>query len=359
MKNLRYTNDIRSLIGIFLNTFPFDIYKYIATSNWRGLGEITLNFVLLILGLVILQVALSNHYWPLLILIIPLALLFTRLFVLQHDLGHGNLFKKRKYNDWVGVFTGIILFTPYFYWRKAHAIHHANGGNADTRPWVGDIKLLTVREYEAKSRWGKLVYQLYRNSFVMFFLGWIYVFGIDQRFFRKRKGFGKKEHRSVIITNLGILLLYGPIIAIAGLKFFLIAILLPQWLAGALGIYLFYVQHNFKHRYFVSSREWNLLDSALKGSTFYDLPQPFKWLTANIGYHHIHTLAPRIPFYRLAKCHKENDCFSAVPKFGLKNTKELISLKLYDEEMKQMITWKEYKAHLANLTSNIEMPRSR
>jgi omega-6 fatty acid desaturase (delta-12 desaturase) len=328
-----------------LKYLSFDIYKYISTNNWRGFAEISLNVLLLIIGIVILYGAINTNYWPLFVLVVPLSFLFVRLFILQHDLGHGNLFKNRKYNDWAGILTGIVLFTPYYYWQRAHIIHHVSGGNADRRPWAGDIELLSVREYREKSRWDKLLYKLYRNSLVMFFLGSVYVFMIDQRFFRKRKGFGKKERRSVIVTNIGIFILYGPIIALGGIKFFLIAILLPQWIGGAIGIYLFYVQHNFKNRYFVSSKEWNLYDSAMQGSTFYDLPQPLKWLTANIGYHHIHTLVPRIPFYKLPKCHQENNCFHTAPRLGLKHMRELISLKLYDEERGYMITWKEYKAN--------------
>ena len=328
-----------------LKELPFDIYHYTPINNWLGFVEIAVNAVLVIFGVFILYWAKSNNYWFLFILIVPLSFLFVRLFVLQHDLSHGNLFTKKKYNDWVGIFIGIVLLTPYYYWRKAHIIHHVSGGNLDRRPWVGDIEVLSVREYKAHSKWKKLLYRLYRNSLVMFFLGSLYVFLIDQRFFHPRKGLGKKERRSVIVTNIGIVILYGSLIALAGIKFFLIAILLPQWLSGAFGIYLFYVQHNFKNRYFVSSKEWNLPDSALKGSTFYDLPQPLKWLTANIGYHHVHTLVPRIPFYRLPKCHEENEYFHSAPRFGLKNMLELTSLKLYDEERGEMITWKEYKAN--------------
>ncbi|KTC89254.1 fatty acid desaturase [Legionella drozanskii LLAP-1] len=328
-----------------LKQLPFDIYNYTSINNWRGVAEITVNALLLIFGLFTLYWAISNNYWLLFILIVPLSFLFVRLFILQHELGHGNLFKKKRHNDWVGIFTGIVLFTPYYYWQKAHLIHHVSGGNLDRRPWAGDIEVLSVREYKTQTKWNQLLYRLYRNSLVMFFLGSIYVFMIDQRFFRQRKGLGKKERRSVIVTNIGIVILYGSLIALGGIKFFLIAILLPQWLSGALGIYLFYVQHNFKNRYFVSSKEWNLQDSALKGSTFYDLPQPLKWLTANIGYHHIHTLVPRIPFYRLPKCHEENNCFHSAPRFGLKHMSELISLKLYDEERGEMVTWKEYKAN--------------
>ncbi|RAP37566.1 hypothetical protein B1207_05180 [Legionella quinlivanii] len=323
-----------------------DVHKYIQIKCLRGAFEIILTLGLLILGIVILYEVILRNWWPLFILVIPLSFIFTRLFIIQHDLSHGNLFKRRKYNDWVGVFTGVILFTPYYYWQKAHIIHHGSGGNIDRRPWPGDIEVLSVSEYSAKSRWGKFVYYFYRNSFVMFLIGSLYIFIIDHRFFHKRKGFGRKERLSVIVTNIGIVLLYAPLIILGGTKFFLLAILIPQWLAGIMGIYLFYVQHNFKNRYFVSQKEWNLQDSALKGSSFYELPQPLLWLTANIGYHHIHTLIPRIPFYNLSQCHRDNHCFHHVTRLSLKDTKQLIALKLFDESQEQMLTWHEYKTKL-------------
>lgn len=325
------------------NDFQVQLYKNIVPNHWRSVAEILLTIILLLLGVSTLYVAIQNSIWILFLLILPLGLLYSRLFILLHDLGHGNLFKKKKHNDTVGVILGVILLTPYYFWKKAHSIHHASGGNIDRRPWVGDIKLLSVQEYKEKSRRAKLLYRLYRNPFVMFFLGSIYVFMIDHRFCSKRKGFGRKEAWSVKVTNIASILLYGSIILLMGIKFFLLAILLPQWLGGAFGILLFYIQHNFKNRYFTSTKNWNLRDSALKGSTFYDFPQPLSWLTANIGYHHIHTLLPRIPFYRLPQCHKEYAFFHIAPKFGLKDLSTMVSLKLYDEKNEQMITWKEYK----------------
>ncbi|HAT1978678.1 TPA: fatty acid desaturase [Legionella pneumophila] len=324
--------------------FQRHVYEYITPNSWRSIAEILATILLLLLGLTTLNFAMKNSIWLLfMIIVISLSLLYSRLFILQHDLGHGNLFKNRKYNNAVGVIIGIILLTPYYFWRKAHAIHHVSGGNADRRPWIGDIDLLSVKEYRKKNWWEKLLYRLYRNPFIMFCFGSIYVFMIEHRFCRKRKGFGRKEAQSVLTTNIAIIILYGSIISLLGIKFYLLAILLPQWLGGVFGIYLFYIQHNFKNRYFVSAKYWNLQDSALLGSTFYDFPQPIRWLTANIGYHHIHTLMPRIPFYRLPQCHKENVFFHIAPTFRLKDMPKMISLKLYDEKNKKMITWKEYR----------------
>lgn len=323
--------------------YKFDIKKYVAPNSWRSLLEIFLTFTLILGTLATLYFVKNNHILPFIISLL-LPFLYVRLFVLQHDLGHGNLFKKKKHNDFIGVFIGIILLTPYYFWRQAHAIHHARGGNADKRPWMGDINLLTVEEYRIKPWKAKLAYRLYRNPFVMFVLGSIYIFIIDQRYCGKSRGFGKKEWWSVMITNVAGLVLYGSIIAFLGIKFCLLGIFLPQWLAGIFGIYLFYVQHNFPNRYFVSNKEWNLEDSALKGASFYNLHPLLQWLTANIGYHHVHTFLPRIPFYKLKKSHDENAFFHTAPEYGLKDIFKLISLKLYDEKNTKMITWKEYRS---------------
>lgn len=321
--------------------FNFDIKHYVVPNNWRSLFEIILTFALISGMLTILYFI--KEILLISLISFSLSFLYVRLFILQHDLGHGNLFTKKKYNDFFGVFIGIILLTPYYFWRRAHAIHHVRGGNADKRPWMGDINLLTVEEYRAKNWKAKLAYRLYRNPFVMFVLGSIYIFIIDQRYCSKSRGFGKKEWWSVMVTNVAGLILYGSIIAFFGIKFSILGFFLPQWLSGIFGIYLFYSQHNFPNRYFAPAKEWNLEDSALKGSSFYKLPPLLRWLTANIGYHHVHTFVPRIPFYKLKKSHDANEFFHSAPQYGLKDVFKLISLKLYDEENQRMISWKEYK----------------
>lgn len=322
------------------------VTRYVQVNNLRSAVEIILTISLLIINIAVLYVAIKFNIWLLIPLVFTCALLFTRVFILQHDLGHRTLFKSKKCNDILGSILGVFVLTPYFLWRRAHVIHHANGGNASRRPWFGDIDMQTVEEYKAQSPRQQFWYRLYRNPLIMFFLGGFYLFVVEHRFFkhtyRKHAAFGKIEARSIVWTNVAIIVLYGALIVLFGFKFYFLGILLPQWLGGAAGIYLFYVQHNFKGKYYAADHEWNLYDSALKGSSFYELPQPLRWFTANIGYHHVHTLIPSIPFYKLRQCHEENAIFHQAPRFGLKHMRQLVSLKLYDEKNSQMITWQEY-----------------
>lgn len=331
-------------------TLPTNVFSHfsneIQPKPWRSLFEITLTLALLLTCLISFYI--TSHYSTLLpiLLIIPTSLLFTRLFILQHDLGHGSLFKSKKANDFWGNILGALVITPYYYWRKSHMIHHASGGNLDKRPWIGDINVMTVNEYEQLSPSKKFLYRVSRNPLVMFFLGSIFIFMIDQRFYfnakKSKTQFKKKEFYSVLMTNLVIILLSTIAIKFLGLRFFLEGILIPLWLGGVVGIYLFYVQHNFRDKYVASNEKWSIEDSALKGSSFYYLPQPLRWFTADIGYHHVHTFLPKIPFYHLKRAHENNEFFQVAPKFSLRHMRQLLSLKLFDESRGQMISWKEY-----------------
>lgn len=321
--------------------------KYSKRSPLRSSMEILITCLLLFFGLTSLYFVVKFSIWPLLILIVPVSLLFVRIFIMQHDLGHGTLFQSRLLSNILGNILGVIVCTPYYAWRKSHSIHHANGGNLDKRPWIGDIDCLTVDEYRSHSTFHKILYRLQRNPLVMFFLGSLYIFMIDQRFnkrsLKKYGTFGKKEIWSSIGTNIAIVLVISTLIIFLGWKFFLFGVFIPTWLAGAMGIFLFYVQHNFPEKYISSGAEWNFVKSALQGSTFFDLPQPLRWFTANIGYHHIHTLLPRVPFYQLKKCHIENKLFQDAPRYCLKDIFQLMGVKLYHEEAREMITWEQYK----------------
>ena len=330
------------------NQPTFSATPYITPSNWRSTAEILVTLSLLFIGLWGIQLTLTGGHWLFYALaIVPVGLLFTRVFVMVHDLTHRTLYKKGWVNDVVGSILGVLVLTPFYLWRKVHLVHHKEGGNTDKRPWLGDLNVQTVREYQARTPLNKFRYRLYRNPFIMFCLGSIYVFMVDQR--RSKKStpehpvFGRKERLSVIGTNIGILVFFGAITAWMGVKFLVLGMLIPLWLSGIMGIYLFYVQHNFRNKYFVPNTEWNLRDSAVKGSSFHDIPSILMWLTANIGYHHVHTLSTRIPFYRLPSCHHNETLFEETPRVTLRDLPTVLSYKLYDEDKKEMITWREYK----------------
>lgn len=326
---------------------PTDFLQYAKGTPWRSSFEILSTLAVLAFMVIVMQFLLSTHMALAVLWLIPTGLTFTRVFVVMHDLSHRAMYRNRRVNDVLGSILGVLVMTPYFIWQKSHYVHHQEGGNTDRRPWLGDINVKTVREYNALSPAARFRYRLYRNPLVMFILGSVYVFMFDQRFSKSRyaehKTFTKRERYSIWLTNIAIVFLYGAIIYTLGLTFYLYAVFIPQWIGGAVGVYLFYSQHNFRKKYFVNNEQWNIVDSALEGSSFHDVGYPLRWFTADIGYHHVHTLIPQIPFYRLAECHHANPVLQNAPRLTLRDLPDVISLKLFDEDSHQMITWGEYQ----------------
>lgn len=319
---------------------------YITPTAGRSTFEIILTLSLIVFLSGALYWTLNESHWLFYgLTVIFTGILYTRLFVIFHDLTHRTLFQTGWVNDLLGSILGVFIMTPFYLWRKSHLIHHREGGNSHKRPWLGDINLLTVKEYLAKPWALRLRYRLYRNPLIMFLLGSIYVFMIDQRRSKDptemHPVFGRKEKWAVWGTNLGIFLYFSLIYYFLGGKFLALGVITPLWISGIIGIYLFYVQHNFRNKYYEPSSTWNLQDSAIKGSSFHDIPGWLMWMTANIGYHHVHTLSTRIPFYRLPDCHRNESLFQNPVRIQLRDCPSVLSLKLYDEEHHEMITWKE------------------
>jgi omega-6 fatty acid desaturase (delta-12 desaturase) len=221
-----------------------------------------------------------------------------RVFIIQHDCGHQAMFTSQEVNHWVGRVLGIITLTPYDYWRHAHAKHHASSGNLDKRGF-GDIDTLTVDEYKARSWLGRLAYRVYRHPVVMFVIGPAYIFMLQHRLPVVAAFRGYVPWANILATNLGIVAVYGLLIHLVGWKTFLLVQLPIIQLAASAGVWLFYVQHQFDPTYWERTPRWERERAALEGSSFYDLPKPLMWITGNIGIHHVHHLASRIPFYRL------------------------------------------------------------
>ncbi len=288
--------------------------------------------------------ALSVSYWLTLLISVPAAFFLVRLFLIQHDCGHGAMFKKRATNDWVGRVLGVLTFTPYDAWKRSHAIHHASSGNLDERG-VGDIDTLTVAEYRALSPLGKLRYRIYRNPIVMFIFGPALLFIVLHRLpvNMLREG-GWRSWASVMGTNAALAVIIVALCWLIGWEAFL-KVELPIIAIGAsIGVWLFYIQHQFEDTFWLRDGEWNVHDAALYGSSHYDLPGFLPWLTANIGVHHVHHLYSRIPYYKLPQVLRDFPELRNVHRITLLDSLRCIKLRLWDEQQKRLVSFAEARA---------------
>jgi omega-6 fatty acid desaturase (delta-12 desaturase) len=285
-----------------------------------------------ILALMIWSLEIS--YWLTLGLSVVAAGFLMRIFIMLHDCGHGSFFKGRRWNDLLGFVCGVLVFTPYHYWRHTHAIHHATAGNLDKRG-VGDIWTMTVREYKASSRFKRLKYRFYRNPLVIFVVGPAFVFLIKNRFASPTAGW--RWHRSVWLSNLGILGLMGLAVATIGWKAYLLVQVPIMIIAATTGVWLFYVQHQFEGVYWERQQNWDYFTTAMRGSSFYKLPRVLQWFSGNIGFHHIHHLSPSIPNYHLEKCHRENSLLQQAKTLSLWSSLKSARYRLWDEERGELV----------------------
>jgi acyl-lipid omega-6 desaturase (Delta-12 desaturase) len=312
------------------------VAKYQEPAVGRSVWQIV-NTLVPYAGLwVLIYFSLSVSYW----LTVHLAILgsgfLVRTFIIFHDCGHGSYFKSRKVNDAVGFITGVLTFTPYFQWRWEHAVHHASSGDLDRRG-TGDVWTLTVQEYLESSRWKKFAYRLARNPFILFVLAPMYLFLIHQRF--PRSGASNRERHSVYWTNLAILGMAAAMSTVFGWKAYL-AIQVPMIaFAGSVGVWLFYVQHQFEGVYWDRREDWDYTTAALQGSSFYKLPKILQWFSGNIGFHHIHHLSPRIPNYNLERCHKAEPLFQTVPAVTLFSSFKSFTFRLWDEQRRKLVSF--------------------
>jgi omega-6 fatty acid desaturase (delta-12 desaturase) len=278
--------------------------------------------------------SLSVSYWLTLALSCLTAGFLVRIFIIFHDCCHGSFLPSRKANAIVGTLTGILTCCPFHQWRYSHSVHHATSGNLDQRG-TGDIWTLTVEEYLALSPLKRLAYRLYRNPLIMFGLGPSYIFLIEYRF--NRKGARWKERLNTYLTNFGIVAVAGTLCWLIGWKAFLLVQGPVFLISGLIGVWLFYVQHQFEDTYFEKSDQWNHLDAALRGSSFYQLPKVLHWFTGNIGFHHIHHLSPRVPNYYLSNAHRENPIFQDVRPITLLSSLKALNYRIWDENRKKLM----------------------
>ena len=280
----------------------------------------------------------------------------VRVFIIFHDCGHGSFYKSKKANNYLGFISGLLIFTPYFHWRWEHSVHHATSGDLDRRG-IGDIWTLTVREYLDSSRWKKFSYRLVRSPFVLFLLAPISLFLVLERFPSKRAG--PREKRSVWFMNFALLATAAGLISILGFLPWLVFQLAALVMASSCGVWMFYVQHQFEETYWSDSEDWDYTTAAIQGSSFYQLPRVLQWFSGNIGFHHIHHLSPKIPNYNLEKCHWSDPMFQEVKAMTLWGSLKSINSRLWDEDSKKMIGFRQLKKQLREEKADLAETMSR
>lgn len=280
----------------------------------------------------------SIAWWLTLPVALLAGVLLVRVFIIFHDCGHGSFFASRRWNNFWGFVTGILVLTPYAQWRATHAFHHGANGNLDKRG-TGDVWTLTVREYTAAPWWKRLSYRLVRHPAVLILVAPIVLFVFQQRFVHP--GSNARERRSVWITTACVLGWGTGMTFVFGLLPYLILHLGIIAVTGAIGVWLFYSQHQFEDTYWERGESWSYEDAALRGSAFLRLPRVLQWCTGNIGFHHIHHLNSRIPNYNLQACHEADPAFQGVTSVSLFRSLRALGLKLWDEASGKLIGFRQ------------------
>jgi omega-6 fatty acid desaturase (delta-12 desaturase) len=289
---------------------------------------------------VAMYLSLQVSVWITLALAIPAAGFLLRTFVVFHDCAHGSFMPTKRGNLWLGRFTALLVFQPFGNWRHNHAVHHGTSGDLDRRG-TGDVPTLTVEEYMSRPWKARLGYRLFRNPLVMFGLGPIWSLMIGPRIWSNKMR--PRQRRSVIETNLVLALVVGAIVWFAGLDAWLLVQMPIAILAGTMGVFLFYVQHQFEDVYWESSEDWDYADAALQGSSYLKLPKLFQFFSGNIGLHHVHHLSAKIPNYNLQRAHDENPIFHDVPVLSVLDGLRSIRLKVIDPASGRLLTWSQVK----------------
>jgi len=321
--------------------------RYREPSGGRSMTEIAVTLLPLVALWILMWVVFDlGYYWLALPLAVPAAGFLVRLFMIQHDCGHGSFFRHRLVNDWVGRALGVLTLTPYDFWRRTHAAHHATSGNLDQRG-MGDIDTLTVREYLALSRLGRLRYRLYRHPAIMFGFGPAYLFVIQHRLPVGLMRSGWQPWLSTMATNAAIAAIVATLIWFIGVQAFLLVHLPVMLLAASAGVWLFYVQHQFEDTSWSEGQSWTFHEAALHGSSHYDLPPVLRWFTANIGIHHVHHLCSRIPYYRLPRALRDHPELRDIGRLTLLKSLWCVRLVLWDEDRKKLISFRELSSNMA------------
>jgi acyl-lipid omega-6 desaturase (Delta-12 desaturase) len=305
-----------------------------AKSWWQLINSLGSYIILWVLMIQTIRIS----YWLTLFLSVFAAGFMVRIFIIFHDCGHGSFFKSRRLNAIIGIITGLVVFTPYHMWHHEHLIHHQTVGNLEKRG-TGDVKTLTVNEYLRLPTWQRFSYRLYRNPILLFGVAPVFLFALVQRL--PKKNMSGKQKLYVHLSNLALVTIIVVLILAIGWRNYVLIQLPVLYIAAGHGVWLFYMQHQFRHVLWTDTKNWDFKTTALKGSSFLKLPLILNWFTGNIGYHHIHHLCPLIPNYKLKRCYTENPMFQEIKPITFLLAFESLFLRLWDEKRQLLIRYKE------------------
>ncbi len=314
--------------------------KYREPNTSRSVFELVVTLVPMMALWALGTFLISISPWLALVCGLLSGLFLVRIFIIQHDCGHGSFLANRKAQDWIGRSLGVFTLTPYAVWKRTHALHHAHHGDLDQRGF-GDVDTLTTDEYHARSIWGRLQYRLYRHPLVLFLLGPSYLFLLQNRLPIGLMSSGWRYWGSAMGTNVMIALGLGAVVYALGWMPVLLVFLPCSILAATIGVWLFYVQHQFEETHWARHEEWQLHDAALEGSSHYVLPQPLRWFSGNIGIHHVHHLYSRIPFYRLPEVLRDYRELAEAQRLTIGESLRSVKLHLWDEGERRLMTFAE------------------
>lgn len=309
-------------------------------SVWQLINTIVPLFVLWALGFYLSTISAVAA----IAVSIVAACFIVRTFIIFHDCTHGSFFRNGIANSAVGFVTGVLTTFPFEKWKREHTIHHANSGNLDKRG-IGDIDMMTLEEYKAASKKERALYRFQRNPLVMFLLGPLYLMIVVGRW--NRSDARVKERVNTYLTTAAIALVWGLLVYFFGVFAFLQVMLVSVFVASMLGIWLFYIQHTYEDAYFENETEWDYVKAAIEGSSFFKLPKLLQWISGNIGFHHVHHLAPRIPNYHLEKVHQSVvPLQKGVTTITFWESLKCFNYKVYDVEKQKFLTFRQLKSKL-------------
>jgi omega-6 fatty acid desaturase (delta-12 desaturase) len=317
------------------------IARHERASMSRSLLDLATSVLPYLVLTVAMYLSLDVSIWITLALALPTAGFLLRTFIVFHDCAHGSFLPTSRGNLWLGRFTAFLVFQPFANWRHNHAVHHGTAGDLDRRG-TGDVPTLTVEEYASRTPGQRLGYRLFRSPLVMFGLGPIWSLMIGPRIWSSRQR--PRMRNSVLLTNLALAVVIGAIFWFVGPVAWLIVQMPTAIIAGTMGVWMFYVQHQFEDVYWENSENWSYDDAALQGSSYLKLPKLLQFFTGNIGLHHVHHLSAKVPNYNLQRAHDQNQVFNDVPVLTIRDGLRAIQLKLIDPESGRLLTWSEAKA---------------